>query len=213
MSEKPASAAAEGRAPHRSGSSETPTNLADLIERMTHADPHGEKVELGDILEAIGQRSFAPLLVVMGLLVVSPLSGIPGLPSTIGLMVVLISGQLILGGRRFWMPAWVRHRGISRRRYLRALELMRRPAAFVDRLLKPRLGFMVHKVGFSLILTICIVVALTMPVMEPVPFAASIAGLALVGFGLSLLAHDGLVALVSLAYTLTATWLVVAAIT
>jgi hypothetical protein len=212
MPAESATAAPKDHARSRHESSGTPTNLTDLIDRMTSADPDGDKVELGDVLDTIGNRSFAPLLVVMGLIVVSPLSGIPGLPSTIGLVVVLISGQLIFGGRRFWLPAWVRHRGISRQRYLRALNFMRRPARIVDRLLKPRLEFIVSKVGFSLILTICIVVAITMPVMEPVPFAASIAGLALAGFGLALLAHDGLVALVSFAYTLTATWIVVSAI-
>ena len=40
-----------------------------------------------------------------------------------------------------------------------------------------------------------------MPVMEVVPFSANLAGIALTAFGLAVIAHDGLLALVAFAAT------------
>ncbi|HIZ50562.1 MAG TPA: exopolysaccharide biosynthesis protein [Candidatus Pseudomonas excrementavium] len=42
---------------------------------------------------------------------------------------------------------------------------------------------------------------MTLPLLEPVPFAASSAGVALSCFGLAMIAHDGVLAL--LAYSVT----------
>lgn len=49
----------------------------------------------------------------------------------------------------------------------------------------------------------CVLIAVAMPPMELVPFTATGAGAALTAFGLSLIAHDGLVALLAFAFTAT----------
>ena len=43
--------------------------------------------------------------------------------------------------------------------------------------------------------------ALAMPVMEAIPFSANLAGIALTAFGLAVIAHDGLLALIAFAAT------------
>jgi hypothetical protein len=40
-----------------------------------------------------------------------------------------------------------------------------------------------------------------MPVMEVVPFSANAAGIALAAFGLALIAHDGVLALIAFVFT------------
>ena len=52
-----------------------------------------------------------------------------------------------------------------------------------------------------MIATVCVLIAAAMPAMEVVPLTANGAGAALTAFGLSLIAHDGLLAIVAFAFT------------
>ncbi len=47
----------------------------------------------------------------------------------------------------------------------------------------------------------CILIAAAMPAMEFIPFSANLAGAALTAFGLSLIAHDGVLALFAFGFT------------
>ena len=94
-------------------------------------------------------------------------------------------------------------------RFCNALQWVKRPARAVDRLLKPRLRIMTHAGGIHAIAILSIVIAATMPPLEIVPFAATAAGFALTAFGLSLIAEDGLVALIALILTAGVAGLVV----
>lgn len=174
-----------------------PRDLEQVIDRLAETTEGRDEVSIGDILEGIGTRSFGPLLVVVGLIAASPLSGIPGLPSTIGVIVVVLAVQLLFHRRHIWLPEWVRRRTMTRGKLAKALDLVRKPARLVDRLLRPRLTMLTHKVGFHAVAVLCIVVAATMPPLELLPFAATAAGAALMAFGLALIAEDGLLALIA----------------
>ncbi|HAX11053.1 MAG TPA: exopolysaccharide biosynthesis protein, partial [Marinobacter hydrocarbonoclasticus] len=54
----------------------------------------------------------------------------------------------------------------------------------------------------------CMAVAAAMPLMELIPFSANGGGLALMAFGLSIVARDGLLALVAVATTGGTGWFV-----
>src|SRR5688500_8708953 len=119
----------------------------------------------------------------------------------IALAVLLVCVQLLAGRRHFWLPAWLLRQSIARPRFRRALAWLRKPARFGDRLVRPRLTALAGDAAVKAIAVGCIVVALAMPVMEVVPFSANLAGIALTAFGLAVIAHDGLLALVALAAT------------
>ncbi|MGQ0751395.1 MAG: exopolysaccharide biosynthesis protein, partial [Betaproteobacteria bacterium] len=55
--------------------------------------------------------------------------------------------------------------------------------------------------GTYVIAGVCVVIAGAMPVMEVVPFVANGAGAALTAFGLALVAHDGLLAILAFGFT------------
>lgn len=53
----------------------------------------------------IGRRSFGPLLLMAGLIILAPVVGdIPGVPSIMGVFIVLVSVQLLIGQEHFWLP-------------------------------------------------------------------------------------------------------------
>ncbi|MDO8861037.1 exopolysaccharide biosynthesis protein [Haliea sp. E1-2-M8] len=156
-------------------------------------------VTVGDILEAVGTRSFAPLLMLTGTLLVSPLSGIPLFPSMMALIVLLVSLQMLAGRRHFWLPRWLLQRTLPRQKLLRILEWLQTPCATIDRYLQPRLTYLVRGPSTVLIALTCLAIAVMMPAMELVLFSSSIAGVALCAFGLALVAHDGVLVLVAYA--------------
>jgi hypothetical protein len=176
------------------------TTLQQLLERLDKAAA-GERVDVECMMEAAGRSSFGALLLLGGLVTLSPLDIVPGIPTLIALAVLIVCVQLLAGRKHFWLPAWVLRRSISRRRFRQALAWLQKPARFGDRLVRPRLTALTTDAAIKVIAAACIVVALAMPVMEVVPFSANLAGIALTAFGLAVIAHDGLLALVAFAAT------------
>ena len=163
-----------------------------------------DQVSLDAILEAVGRRSFGPLLLLAGIITLMPIVGdIPGMPTMMGLLVILTTGQLLFRRERFWLPQWMLKRSITRGKLCKALGWMRRPTRFIDRITRPRLTPLVHGAGTVVIAVACIIIAAAMPAMEVVPFSANGAGAALTAFGLALIARDGLVALIAFIFTAT----------
>lgn len=178
------------------------TNLEQLLDRITEAARGHDRVSLGGILKVIGRRSFGPLLLFAGLIALSPVIGdTPGVPTAVGIFVLLITAQLLFGRDYVWLPRWLLERSVAQDKLCKALGWLRKPARYVDRLLRPRLTALTHTAGMYVIASVCIVIAAAMPVMEVVPFVANGAGAALTAFGLALVAHDGLLAIFAFAFT------------
>ena len=186
-----------------------PRNLDDLLTQLEQAGEADQPVTIQSMLDATDRRSFGALLLVPGLLVLSPLSGIPGLPSVLALMVALIALQLLIGRKHFWLPVWLLHRSAPRRKYDNALAFLRRLARYVDRVLRCRLTFLTHgPLAIRISALLCLLIAMTMPPLEIVPFGNSIAGGALTLLGLGLLARDGLMILASATLFLSLVYMV-----
>lgn len=178
-----------------------PKNLSHLLNRLGRAAPGDTRVTVEAMIDVIGRRSFGPLILIAGLVTVSPIGDIPSVPTMVAIIVILISSQLIWGRSSFWLPGWLLRRSVSRKRFRKSVSWMKKPARTVDRLLGPRLGMFVHGVAIRVIAAVCLLIALAMPVMEFVPFTATGAGVALTAFGLALISDDGLMALVALIFT------------
>ncbi|MDN3554484.1 exopolysaccharide biosynthesis protein [Halomonas maura] len=179
-----------------------PRTLTTLIARVQQAGRRREDVSLEAILDTVGRRSFAPFLLIAGLVTLAPLLGdIPGVPTLMGSLVVLVAAQMLLGRKHIWLPRGLLRRRVSRERFVRVTNWMVRPAHWIDRLLRARLVWLARRPAHLPVALTCLLIGLAMPPMELVPFTANGAGLALTLFGLALLAEDGLMAL--LGYLLT----------
>lgn len=187
-----------------------PENLEQLLDRLrTRTDGQAE-VSVADILSAVGERSFGPVALVAGLVVVAPLIGdIPGVPTVLGLLVLLTLGQLLFLRHSIWLPAALANRRVAQAKLTRGLDWVEKPARYLDRYTRPRLVWLTRGAGQYLMALVCMSVALAMPAMEVVPFSANGGGLALMAFGLAMIARDGLLALFATTVTLGTFWFVV----
>ncbi|NWO06095.1 MAG: exopolysaccharide biosynthesis protein [Alteromonadaceae bacterium] len=188
-----------------------PCNLQELLERIHSHSESRAQVSVHDILLAVGERSFGPVVLVAGLIIVAPLIGdIPGVPTLMALLVVLTLGQRLFRRHSIWLPGKLARRSLARDKLLKGLQWAQKPAAFIDRWTKPRLAWLVTGAGQYLMALVCMVVALATPLMELIPFSATGGGLALAAFGLSMVAKDGLLALFALVVTGGTGWFIVA---
>ena len=179
---------------------ETITTLTQLIEKIAEVVEQREHISLDEVLDSIGTRSLGPLLLVAGLITLAPVIGdIPGVPTIMAILVLLIAGQLLFQREHLWLPKWLLNRSVSRQKMQKVLGWSRKPARFVDRYIHSRMPRLVEGKGQYLVALVCIAIALAMPLMEVIPFSANFAGLALAAFGLALIARDGALALVALA--------------
>ena len=176
-------------------------SLQELLGHISRTAHHRKRVSLNLILRAVGRRSFAPLLLLVGITLFSPLSGVPGVPTLMAILILLTTMQLLLRRQHFWLPQWLLRRSISKKKLQRALQWLQKPSQVIDRWLHPRLVFLVRRTGTFFIALICTAIALALPIMEFVPFSATIAGAALTAFGLALIAHDGLLAILAFSFT------------
>ncbi|WP_231757117.1 exopolysaccharide biosynthesis protein [Microbulbifer elongatus] len=176
-------------------------NLSQLVEQLEALTECSGKITLDKVLDALGDRSFAPVILLAGLILFSPLSGIPGVPTLMGILLLLISTQMLMLRHHLWLPQWLLSRTIPKKPLVRGLDWIEKPAEHLDRLLRPRLGIMVYRAGSLATAGICCIIALLLPVMEIIPFSASLAGLALITFGLALVARDGALELLAFALT------------
>ncbi|MEL6451573.1 MAG: exopolysaccharide biosynthesis protein [Pseudomonadota bacterium] len=166
----------------------TLTHLLDDLEEAAT----GQAVSVQDVLDQIGDRSIMPVVLAIALLLVSPLSGIPGLPTLSCIIILLVMAQALAGRRHLWLPTVLRNRKVKADRLQRAVDWMRKPAAFIDRHSHPRLRILTFGPLRWVTMLACTLVPLVWPFLELLPFVTSFGAgaVALMSFGL--LTRDGL---------------------
>jgi hypothetical protein len=185
------------------------TSMQQLLDQIRDSSSGDGPVSVHAILSGVGERSFGPVVLLAGLITIAPLIGdIPGVPTTLGLVVVLTLGQLLFRRHSIWLPSWISRRSVPQDKLLKGLNWLQKPAQFLDRWTGPRLVFLVDGPGLYIMVTICMAVAMMMPLMEVVPFSANGGGAALMAFGLAIVARDGLLAILATSFTLVTGWFV-----
>jgi hypothetical protein len=184
-------------------------DLEDLIGQILEITPDQGRLSVADMMAAIGERSFGPLILVPSLIALSPAGAIPGLPAITSAIVILLTVQMLLGHKHFWLPRWLRERTIDGPKLEKGLKTFMPVARFVDHFLRPRMTYFTKGAGYYALAVMILIVACVTPVLELVPLGGIPPNAALVAFALAIIAHDGLWALTAFVLTgASALWLV-----
>lgn len=165
--------------------------LTHLLDALDEAG-RGDTVSVQDVLDAIGDRSIMPVVLAIALVLVSPLSGIPGLPTLSALVIFIVMMQALMRRDHLWLPPFLRNRAVRADRLHKAVDWMRRPAAWVDRHSQPRLRILTVGPLRWLTLLACLCVPLIWPFLELLPFVTSIGASAVALMAFGLITRDGL---------------------
>lgn len=170
------------------------------LERLCSRN-HGTKVSVGDVVQMLGARSFAPFILAIGLIALTPIDSIPTLPTTFGVIVFLTAGQMLIGRKALWLPAFLSNRSVNADRLKKALQWLEPRLRWTDRWLVMRLTILTRGPFLTVIAVCCAALALLMPLLELVPLVSTIPSAAFAAFGVALLVRDGIAALVGFAFT------------
>lgn len=165
--------------------------LEHVIDSIVELGEKQEKVSVADIQHKVGQRSFGPFLFIPAIFEISPLGGIPGVPTLLGLIVIITAAQMLFGRTHFWLPGFISKRSIKGERIEPAMQKIRPVIRFIDKGLRPRLQRVTAKPWSRAVAGLCVLCALIVPPLEIVPMASTGPFSAIALIGLGLLAHDG----------------------
>jgi hypothetical protein len=167
------------------------------LSAMLHAlaaDGSRDRIAVGDLLAAMGDRALAALLFVFALPNVLPVP--PGTSAILGAPLVLLAAQLAFG-RRPWLPAVIARRTMSRADFAAMVERVGPWLARAERLLRPRaMRLALPPIEYA-IGGVCLLLALV--VFLPVPLGNMLPALAISLLALGVLERDGLWILAGLA--------------
>ena len=150
-------------------------------------------VSVADAMDVIGNRSFGPLLLVPALIVITPIGGIPAVPTLFALTIAIFAIQVVLGRDKLWLPRMIRERSVDDDSIRKATNTVRPVAQWLDRNTGQRVPMLTRppmpRVAAALALTLCLMV----PPLELLPFAALVpmTGIALLGIAITV--RDGVV--------------------
>ena len=144
------------------------------------------QVSVADVLSEIGTRSFAPIILVPALILVSPLSGIFGLPTIGATIIFLITVQKLLGRPHVWVPGIIRRRKVNADKLDKAIDWLRKPCAWVDRKTEKRLSALVSRPARTVNLLLICAICLVIPALEILPMVTSLFATAITFFAIAL---------------------------
>jgi len=160
--------------------------FSDVISDLRDSDK--ETVSVDDILRAFGERAFAALMLFFAAPNALPLP--PGSSAILGLPLVFVTAQMMLGRPTLWLPKAILRRSVGRAEFRASTNRLMPWLHRLERVLKPRLSAFLWKGSERVIGGVCLVLASVL--FLPIPFGNMLPALAVSLFAVGLLGRDGL---------------------
>jgi hypothetical protein len=149
-------------------------------------DTSRERISVGDLLAALGDRAIGALMFFFAAPNVLPVP--PGVSTLLGAPLLFLSAQLMLGMRP-WLPGVVTRRSISRDDLATLVRRIVPWLAKAEKLLKPRAAVLVRPPVEYVVGLVCLVLAAIL--MLPIPLGNTLPALAISLLALGVLERDG----------------------
>ena len=166
-----------------------PRAFADVLEIM--AARRSEKLSLGEVVEAFGDRAFGPVMFFFALINLLPWP--PGGTSLTGAPLLLLSLELAWGRDSLWVPRWAERVSIHRKTFRRLIKRFMRPLRWAEAVSRPRLYFLTGDFGQGLIGVACLFLSAVL--VLPVFGGNLIPAVAIGFFALGVMQRDGVAVL------------------
>lgn len=180
----------------------TDDGLTATLTAIKDETQQGEKISVGDLVEALNSRGYGALLIGPSLITVLPTGAIPGVPAVTAILIALVSIQILIGKKEPWIPQKLKDFSFSRKKFIGALDKIKPVTKKIDYFFYPRLEFLISHSIQPFIAFICLLLSISIIVMGWVPFLAMVPAAAILFIGLGLSARDGLLVIISLLFTI-----------
>lgn len=180
----------------------TDVPLLQLLRQLCQ-DEGGTQISVREMADHFSERAFGAVLFTFAIPNILPLP--PGASGVLGLPLVLVAPQLMLGLKTLWLPAWLGRRKLDRKGLDRALSRVLPALEKVERLSAPRWDGLFGPFADRVLGLVCFLLALILAL--PIPLGNMLPGLAIATLSLALIQRDGLIGVAG--YVMAASsWLV-----
>jgi len=169
-----------------------------------------DRISVGEILDALDARAFGLATLLFALPSCIPMP--PGVPTVVGVALLIVSAQMVFGRQELWLPKFLTKRSFSRPALVGGLKNVQKYIEWLERFARPRLLFMTGTAGTVLIGLIVLIMAiiLILPLPPGGNFPPAVACAVL---GIALAERDGVIVLIGFLTTaaaVAAVWVVTA---
>ncbi|MDG1827514.1 MAG: exopolysaccharide biosynthesis protein [Henriciella sp.] len=171
-------------------------DLGSLLDSLCE-ETSGDRVSVSDLLNAVGRRSYGPVLALLGFVAISPLTIIPGANSLVAIVILIFAVQMVFGRPYPWLPKRALEFDFPREKMVEGVGAARPYVRWIDRFLKPRLMFLTRSPFVQLVAVACVAAALVTIPLSFVPLGPVIPSLTVLLFGLAITARDGFVLVIA----------------
>ncbi len=178
------------------------TPLQSVLEQVAATLDGGASVDLKTVVEAFGNRSFGPIMILCGLCMMTPLGALPGIPPAFGVIVIVFALQLLFRRKTPWMPEILRKVKIPADKLLKVQKKVQPVLAKIDGVIRPRLKWAATGPMQVLISVFAIILSLTFFPLGMLPFGVVAPATIILLFGLGITARDGVLTLLGLGLSL-----------
>lgn len=166
--------------------SRTDSRISDVLAAFRADLPPG-RVTLGDLIDALGDRSFGSIMLALAMPTIMP---VPlGVSVLFDLPILFFSAQLTLGRGAVGLPRWLLRRSLDPATAGRLLDSVLPRLRLLERALKPRLLHLTTPERERRLGVICFLLA--MIAIVPLPLTGWLPGFGLVLISLGLIERDG----------------------
>lgn len=160
--------------------------LSEILDAIA-ADDTRDRVAIADLVQAMHGRAFGALLLVFA--VPNALPAIPGTSGILGLPIVILTAQMMLG-RAPWLPRFISARGMARADFAVLVGRVNPWLRWADKMTAPRLQWLVEPLAEKLIGLFAF--ALSLVLVLPIPLGNMLPAFAICLIALGVLERDGL---------------------
>jgi hypothetical protein len=171
------------------------SSLAETLENAL-ASEHENGPSIGEITDAVGEKGFGLLLLVLSLPSALPVPA-PGYSTPFGIVIALIALQMLLGRQTVWLPERLQKirikPSLAKKMIGVACSFLRK----IEHLIKPRQQWIRSRAGQSCLAIIIVIMACLM--MLPIPLTNTFPAMVIFMIGVGLSEEDGLLAIAAFA--------------
>jgi len=164
---------------------------------QTHKQNH---FTLYDLMEVLQERSFGILLLLMALPNALMISSIPGISSFFGIIIMLISLQMIQSRKTPWFPRYLAYKQFSTESLESIVITSQSYLQSIEKHLKPRWHLLTSIYFEKLLGLVCLLHGILITL--PIPLGNFLPGIALIFLSLGILAKDGMCIFIGLILSL-----------
>ncbi|MEE4540304.1 MAG: exopolysaccharide biosynthesis protein [Erythrobacter sp.] len=174
-----------------------PHSIGDVVDGLEELAQNEDEVRIGDVLDKFGDRSFAPIMLVLALIEISPVGAIPGVPSFLAVCVGLFAVQLLFGADHIWAPGWITNRSVSGDKMDKATDKISGIADKLDSLSSDRMQWLTKGPAVQVAAGIILLLCFAVPPLEVLPWASAAPMFAVAVICVALMVRDGLAMLIA----------------